>query len=318
MFYAISGSGQELWHFDLGDVPAGAPVAAQLQTSSGTSIIVADAGGHVHFLDVNGQQERSVNLGATCKCSPAIADFNRDGALEIAINDQTGGIHMLNAEGVELPGFPVQVGAGIWASSSFADMNNDGWLDLVVADLNGFVHVITHDGANLTPFPLAMGSGTRSTATIANVDQDTYLEIILGSYTGLAALDSKLEAGVTGAWNMYRGNLRRTGNYADGSYVGVIPPGAISEIPKTYALLPARPNPFNPVTVISFQLPHAGHLNLSVFDVSGRMVTTLIDGFINAGTHEVTFNGSNLASGLYFVRMKAEGFNQTMKVLLVK
>jgi hypothetical protein len=57
---------------------------------------------------------------------------------------------------------------------------------------------------------------------------------------------------------------------------------------------------------------------LSVFDVSGRMVTTLLDGSITAGTHEVTFNGSDLASGLYFVRMKAEGFNQTMKVLLVK
>jgi C1A family cysteine protease len=316
--YAVSGSGQELWHFDLGDVPAGAPVAAQLQSSSGISIIVPDAGGQVHYLNVNGQQERSANLGATCKCSPSIADLDRDGNLEIALNDQMGGIHMLDAQGEEIPGFPVLVGSGIWASSSFADIDNDGWLDLVVADLGGSVHVIKHDGDKLNPFPVTMESGTRSTATIANVDQDTYLEIILGSYTGLVALDSKLNAGVSGGWNMYPGNLRRTGNYTDGLYRGVPPPGTGSEIPKTYALLPARPNPFNPVTVISFQLPHTSHLNLSVFDVSGRMVTTLLDGSITAGTHEVTFNGSDLASGLYFVRMKAEGYNQTMKVLLVK
>jgi hypothetical protein len=88
--------------------------------------------------------------------------------------------------------------------------------------------------------------------------------------------------------------------------------------PSGFSLFYPRPNPFNPVTVISFQLPHAGHLNLSVFDVTGRMVATLADASLSAGTHEVTFHGSNLASGLYFVRMKADGFNQTMKVLLVK
>jgi hypothetical protein len=324
-FYALSGSGQELWHTDLGNTPAGAPVAAEFIPGT-TYIVVPDISGIVHYLNLNGQQQMQANLGVPCKCSPAIADLNADGQLEVALNDQNGGVHILNLDGQDLPGFPVQTGAGIWASSSFADIDNDGWLDMVVANFAGNLYVITHTGALMNPFPISLGMGSRSTATIANVDQDTYVEIILGNYNGLTAVDPKLDAGVTGAWNMYRGNLRRTGNYADGSYVGVTPqPGTVAQTPTTYALLPACPNPFNPTTTVSFQLPLAGQVKLQVFDVAGRLVATLLDGVKEIGTHQVAFNGRDLASGLYFVRMQAtEGpfgagkFSSVQKIMLLK
>jgi hypothetical protein len=76
-------------------------------------------------------------------------------------------------------------------------------------------------------------------------------------------------------------------------------------------LLSMEPNPFNSTTVISYQLPVVSHVNLSVFDVAGRRVTDLIDGWREAGYHEVTFNGSSLASGVYVCRLEASGSGTT-------
>ncbi|MFZ5433164.1 MAG: T9SS type A sorting domain-containing protein [Calditrichota bacterium] len=82
--------------------------------------------------------------------------------------------------------------------------------------------------------------------------------------------------------------------------------------------LAAYPNPFNPVTTLSFHLPHATHTRLAVFDVSGRLVSVLADGSYNAGEQTVRFDGGSLTSGLYFVRLDAGGISQTRKIVLLK
>ncbi len=71
-----------------------------------------------------------------------------------------------------------------------------------------------------------------------------------------------------------------------------------SEMPSEFRLFSAYPNPFNPTTTISFTLPEAEFVTLSIFDVSGRMVTTLVDGWRDPGMHEVTFEASTLTSGI--------------------
>jgi hypothetical protein len=88
--------------------------------------------------------------------------------------------------------------------------------------------------------------------------------------------------------------------------------------PAEYALQPASPNPFNPTTTLSFKLPDAGFVTLAVYDVSGRMVAELIDGWRNAGAHEVAFDASNLASGIYLAKMDAGAFSATQKLVLLK
>jgi len=91
-----------------------------------------------------------------------------------------------------------------------------------------------------------------------------------------------------------------------------------SEIPTEYCLHNAYPNPFNPSTTISFDLPEAGRISLIVYNIQGREVATLVDGYQNAGTNEITFNAKDLVSGVYFMRMEAGGFNQVQKVVLMK
>ncbi len=78
------------------------------------------------------------------------------------------------------------------------------------------------------------------------------------------------------------------------------------------------PNPFNPNTVISYQLPVAGLTNLSVYDVRGRKVAELVESVQSAGTHEITFDGSGLPSGIYLYRLTAGSFTACGKMVLMK
>jgi N-acetylneuraminic acid mutarotase len=90
-------------------------------------------------------------------------------------------------------------------------------------------------------------------------------------------------------------------------------------LPSEYSLENAYPNPFNPTTTLQVHLPQAGDLNVVVFNATGQQVAELANGQFNAGRHALTFDASNLASGLYFVQATVPGhFNTTQKVMLMR
>jgi glucose/arabinose dehydrogenase len=89
-------------------------------------------------------------------------------------------------------------------------------------------------------------------------------------------------------------------------------------MPSRVELLKATPNPFNPETSLSFALPQAAQVTLTVFDVSGRQIATLVNGWTEAGVHRATFNGSNLSTGVYLYRLQAEGVTSVGKMMLIK
>ena len=91
-----------------------------------------------------------------------------------------------------------------------------------------------------------------------------------------------------------------------------------SRHPYEFTLLPAYPNPFNPVTNLQFIIPKAGKVTLTIYNIQGREIVSLIDGFQPAGIYQRTFDASELSSGVYFACLKAEGFSQTRKLLLMK
>ena len=84
------------------------------------------------------------------------------------------------------------------------------------------------------------------------------------------------------------------------------------------SLLPNYPNPFNRFTRLAFHLPKAGDVSLVIYDIQGREVARLVDGFYPAGMYQRAFDGAGLSSGVYFARLKADGFSQTRKLLLMK
>lgn len=95
-------------------------------------------------------------------------------------------------------------------------------------------------------------------------------------------------------------------------------PGYGEVIPATYALKQNFPNPFNPKTTIQVDLPNDGFISLTVYDIRGRKVTTLLEGFTHKGTKRVSFDGAAYSSGVYFYKLAAGDYSETRKMILVK
>lgn len=93
----------------------------------------------------------------------------------------------------------------------------------------------------------------------------------------------------------------------------------ITSVAKGFSLAQNFPNPFNPSTSIRFALPTKSNVVLKIYDISGKEVATLINNeVVSAGLNEITFNGVNLASGVYFYSITAGNFKDTKKMMLIK
>jgi hypothetical protein len=126
------------------------------------------------------------------------------------------------------------------------------------------------------------------------------------------------------AGRLYNGKMRVLGNTTDAQLIRITLSTTTTSvetergIPVSFALGQNYPNPFNPVTTITYALPKSVHVQLSIYDVLGREVTTLVNGMEEAGFKSVRFDGSRCASGFYFYRIQAGDFVQTRKLLLIK
>ena len=89
-------------------------------------------------------------------------------------------------------------------------------------------------------------------------------------------------------------------------------------IPGDYSLSQNYPNPFNPVTQIKYDLPKQGFVTLKVFDILGREVSKLVNETKSPGTYLVDFDGTNLASGVYFYKLEVNGYSDIKRMMLIK
>ncbi len=89
-------------------------------------------------------------------------------------------------------------------------------------------------------------------------------------------------------------------------------------VPQEVTLHPAYPNPFNATTRIAFNLRQTGYINLSVYDLSGRLVATLVEGQVDAGNYYTTFEANDLTNGVYVLRLDTETKSASQKLVLVK
>lgn len=120
-------------------------------------------------------------------------------------------------------------------------------------------------------------------------------------------------------------------NQANGGYcfliwdpVQGVDDGSTANLPKQFALQQNYPNPFNPTTTIKFDVPRRSQVNLTVYNVLGQKVKTLIDKVMDAGAAQVaewdgtTDGGNSVSTGIYFYKMEAGSFVQTKKMVLMK
>ncbi len=90
------------------------------------------------------------------------------------------------------------------------------------------------------------------------------------------------------------------------------------ELPTEFVLEQNYPNPFNPSTKISFTIPSSGFTSLKIYNVLGNEVTTLLNGALQAGKHNINFNATNLSSGTYFYKLSSGNFVETKKMMFLK
>jgi hypothetical protein len=88
--------------------------------------------------------------------------------------------------------------------------------------------------------------------------------------------------------------------------------------PSEFSFYPAHPNPFNPVTTIRFSTKTDSHLSLRIYDITGKLVETLVEEKISTGNHTVRWNAEKFSSGMYFVQFQNSGNVQTQKIILLK
>jgi hypothetical protein len=138
------------------------------------------------------------------------------------------------------------------------------------------------------------------------------LNAALNNSNGLSVLcweDRRNDAG-----GIYAQDINLDGTY--GTPTGINP--FSGKVPEKYGLKQNYPNPFNPVTLINYQLPAKSEVKLSVYDVLGREVVVLVNENQSAGFYNVKFDGTKLASGIYFYKLSAGDFIETKKLILDK
>ncbi len=235
------------------------------------------------------------------------------------------------------------------AGSAMASLDNQTKLTFTNASLNG-----TFSGANLSSgnvtLPVEMTTFTAvTTGSTAMLKWSTATEINnYGFEVERRVVSSQNPSNSSSDWEkiawscvgfvegngtsssphnyVFSDNTISSGTYAyrlkqvnnDGSFKYLQEAQVTIETPKVFALNQNFPNPFNPTTVISYQLPVTGYVSLKVYDMLGRKVATLVNEQKTAGSYLVTFDAHLLPSGVYFYNLQVERFKETKEMVLIK
>ncbi|RPI04615.1 MAG: T9SS C-terminal target domain-containing protein [Ignavibacteriae bacterium] len=147
----------------------------------------------------------------------------------------------------------------------------------------------------------------------ANVNTPKEFKLDLSAFAGREVIIEVVDA-FAGGWGWLMVDEIRITNATTG-ITGVENNAAL---PNNFHLAQNFPNPFNPSTKITFTLPQSANTSLKVFDVIGREIAVLVNGFTASGIHEVQFNAANYNSGVYFYKLSSGNFTDMKKMVLIK
>jgi glucose/arabinose dehydrogenase len=273
-------------------------------------------------------QERTTELTPLGFTLGAISSFGEDAVGEIYLCDLSGGEVFKVIPALDLtltpinPPIVIPAGGGAFSFTVQIDnrashsLNFDGWI-------MQYTPLGQWQGPMLGPINLTVQSGitvtrqrNQSVPSTAPPGVYTYR-----GYVGVYATNTKWDSSSltysklgVGDWGLGVGDWSCTGEPFPGEEFPPLSRGDRGDLLS----VAASPNPFNASTAISYELRAASHTILKVYDVSSKLVATLVDGWREAGTHEVPFDGSRLASGMYLVRMQAGNVSEVKKMMLVK
>lgn len=238
--------------------------------------------------------------------TPAVADIDNDGDLDLFIGERDGNINFYHNTGaatnpiltLETENFAA-IDVGLFSTPTFTDIDHDNDWDLFIGENSGNINFYRNTGTSTNPvFTLEtenfalLDTGYESAPCFADIDGDGDYDFFAGEYDG--------------------------GLYF---YRNVTPLSVASRIAphlKNFKLYQNYPNPFNPSTMIKYNLPKSNRIILQIYNLAGQEVATLVNEFQSAGEHEVTWQPNGLPSGLYFYRIQAGEYSEANKLILQK
>jgi plastocyanin len=190
------------------------------------------------------------------------------------------------------------------------------WSDVIPVELSSFTASVNANSVNLTWITASEtnNKGFEVQRKTANSDWSV-ISFVNGQGTSTKTkvysyVDGNLDAG-----NYYY-RLKQVDFDGSFEYSNIVT--ADVSAPAKFELSQNYPNPFNPTTKINFAVPTNGNVNLTVYNVLGQKISTLVNGNMKAGNYTVDFNASDLNSGLYFYKLESSGATQVKKMMLLK
>lgn len=297
----------------------GSVIAANLKAgpNQGVKIICGDTGGKLYMVNDKGLDDFIFDSQSPIRGTPSLCDINNDGSPEIFFGNNGKKVYGLSFAGNLLEGFPLSLGGNVESQPVFADLYGSGVTNMIVTAMDGKIYSYDFAAQGWSPgFPGTISGQIKSTPTIADIDGDNDLEIAFGTNNSFAILDMKQKGGTTQKlWSTFQANARRTG-FSDDILTAL--PGNEGSLISHTELVQNFPNPFNPTTSIGFSLKNPGQTRLTIFNILGQKVATLVNRKMKSGRHSVTWQARNMPSGIYFYRLVSGDFSQTRRMLLLK
>jgi len=319
------------------------PTVADLNRDGTWEIIIISKYHQLHVVQQDGSSYPGfpITFMAATEHTPsaAVGNFDTDDHLEIVaiatLNSQEADLYIIDTSGgtsgQPLPGWPQQLHGVSEASPVVGDIDGDGTPD-IVHGIGGLheespnnLYAFKGNGEPVDGFPITLGAPLRNSPIICDLDYDGDVDIVYGSWDllmhvwDLPFTYDRLNT----PWPTFRGHFYRDGVYRTEDLVDVN-----GELPDANLLVTLPyPNPFNPSTSIRLYVPGAAGsqepLEVSIYDLRGRRVTTLHDGPINVGWHTLIWDGRDTegrgqASGVYFLRARNTRQSVIQKMSLVK
>ncbi|MDI6809723.1 MAG: C25 family cysteine peptidase [Candidatus Eisenbacteria bacterium] len=324
----------------------GSPAVGNVDASPDGSLEIAVTSAYwVYLLRSNGTVmpgwPKYYNMNRNTRSpSPALADINNDGTLEVVVASTNGDMRVWTYQGAVLPGWsavtygnPSQGGTSE-CSPVVGDIDGDGKVEILLGSEDAKLYAWNDNGTELDGFPIHLDGEVRGTPVIWDIDSDGNVEIVVAcwdkniyvwKYPGQQPFSPSRFP-----WPMFMHDARRTGVHSNPVITAVENPKIDASVPEVMALLRNFPNPFNIGTEIVLKvgtLPagskNGGKVAVRVYDVSGRLVKTMVDGVVGPGVHTLYWDGKdrkgrNVPSGVYFVKAEGHGIATTQRMVVIR